>query len=165
MCYPAIAQIKEGMKLPPDYLSRTGYRLPTEAEWEFACRAGARTSRYYGQSKELLGKYAWYAATAQDRTWPVASLKPNDWGLFDMYGNVYEWCQEKYSGYRVPAKGKTAQDVEDTTTVVSVRRVLRGGSFFKTGATVRSAYRSTDQPGDRVIYFGFRPARTYNLLP
>src|SRR5207245_1595842 len=86
----------EGMKLTADYLRRTGYRLPTEAEWEYACRAGAVTSRYYGQTEELLGKYAWFFGNSQELTWSVGSLKPNDLGLFDMHGNVYCWCQERY---------------------------------------------------------------------
>src|SRR5262249_2864687 len=85
-CVPPIDDIKEGMKLPADYLSRTGYRLLTEAEWEFACRAGAVTSRYYGSTQELLPNYGWYAGTSQARTHPVGSLKPNELGLFDMHG-------------------------------------------------------------------------------
>ncbi|MDB4517048.1 formylglycine-generating enzyme family protein, partial [Crocinitomicaceae bacterium] len=166
MCYPPIPEMKEGMKPSSDYLSRTGYRLPTEAEWEYACRAGTRTSRYYGQSEELLGKYAWYGATSQDRTWPVGSLKPNDFGLFDMHGNVYEWCQEKYSSYGVGTKGKTAEDVEDTASVSSRgSRLLRGGSFDYLPMVVRSAYRIAYRPGNRYFTYGFRPARTHNLSP
>ena len=84
------------MKIVPDALERPGYRLPTEAEWEYACRAGAVTSRYYGRSVELLGKYAWYLQNSQDRAWPCGQLLPNELGLFDMLGNVYEWCQEQY---------------------------------------------------------------------
>ena len=85
----------EGMTIPADVLKRTGYRLPTEAEWEYACRAGTITSRYYGLSIDLLGKYAWYQANSQDHAWPCGSLLPNDLGLFDMLGNVYEWCQDR----------------------------------------------------------------------
>ncbi len=72
-----------------NYLSLTGYRLPTEAEMEYACRAGAVTSRYYGETEELLAKYGWYLQNSKERTWPVGSKKPNDLGLFDMHGNVY----------------------------------------------------------------------------
>jgi formylglycine-generating enzyme required for sulfatase activity len=79
-----------GMVVPADVLRRTGYRLPTEPEWEYACRAGAMTSRYYGASLRLLEHYAWTVANAQDRTWPCGRLLPNDLGLFDMLGNVYE---------------------------------------------------------------------------
>src|SRR5262249_3349367 len=78
----------EGMQLAPDYLRRTGYRLPTEAEWECACRAGTVTSRHYGHCDDLLEKYGWYIKNAPDRTSPVGSLKPNDWGLFDMHGQL-----------------------------------------------------------------------------
>ena len=84
----------EGMTIPADVLQRTGYRLPTEAEWEYACRAGAVTSRYYGHSIDLLGAYAWYQANSKEHAWPCGSLLPNDLGLFDMLGNVYEWCQD-----------------------------------------------------------------------
>jgi eukaryotic-like serine/threonine-protein kinase len=76
-------------KLAEKYLSHTGYRLPTEAEMEYATRAGAVTSRYFGETEELLPRYAWYVTNSQDRTWPVGSKKPNDLGLFDMHGNVW----------------------------------------------------------------------------
>src|SRR5262249_29326460 len=91
--------LAHGMQLAPDYLQRTGYRLPTEAEWEYACRAGAVTSRYYGESEELLEKYAWYGKNSAQRTWPVGILKPNDFGLFDMHGQVDVWCQDEYKDY------------------------------------------------------------------
>jgi serine/threonine protein kinase/formylglycine-generating enzyme required for sulfatase activity len=81
-------------KLKENYLSVTGYRLPTEAEVEYATRAGAVTSRYYGETEELLEKYGWYSKNGKERTRPVGSKKPNDLGLFDLHGNVYTWCQE-----------------------------------------------------------------------
>jgi formylglycine-generating enzyme required for sulfatase activity len=145
-----------------DEIKDAGYRLPTEAEWEYACQAETRTSRCYGRSDELLGKYAWYAATAQHRTWPVGSLKPNDFGLFDMYGNVLEWCQEKRSSYPVEIAGKSTEDVEDTAVVSSREsRVLRGLSFHDRPGSVRSAQRFGFFPGGmRNEHFGFRVART-----
>jgi formylglycine-generating enzyme required for sulfatase activity/tRNA A-37 threonylcarbamoyl transferase component Bud32 len=97
-CYETNAR-GQVTKLKENYLSLTGYRLPTEAEWEYACRAGAVTSRYYGETAELLDRYAWYFTNPQERTWPVGSKKPNDLGLFDLHGNVYTWCQESYRGY------------------------------------------------------------------
>ena len=95
----------EGMTIPGDVLERTGYRLPTEAEWEYACRSGAITSRYYGLSIDLLGKYAWYLANSQDHAWPCGSLLPNDLGLFDMLGNVYEWCQDQFECFQPEREG------------------------------------------------------------
>src|SRR5262249_36181670 len=81
--------------LKENYLSLSGYRPPTEAEVEYAPRAGAVTSRYYGETEELLERYGWYLKNSKDRTWPVGGKKPNDLGLFDLHGNVYTWCQEK----------------------------------------------------------------------
>ena len=153
----------EGMKIVPDALEQPGYRLPTEAEWEYACRAGAVTSRYYGRSVELLGKYAWYSQNSQDRAWPCGQLLPNELGLFDMLGNVYEWCQEQY--YRYPeGEGNTTTD--DMNILLSIKeqnpRLLRGGSFGNRPADVRSANRSRDAPSDRSTDYGFRPSRTYH---
>jgi len=90
----------EGMTIPANVLERTGYRLPTEAEWECACRAGAITSRYHGLSLGLLGFYARYQAISQERAGPGGSLLPNDLGLFDMLGNAYEWCQDPDGRYQ-----------------------------------------------------------------
>jgi formylglycine-generating enzyme required for sulfatase activity len=90
----------KGMRIPGNALQRTGYRLPTEAEWEYACRAGALTSRYHGFSVELLRAYARYAGSSGDHAWPCGSLLPNDLGLFDMLGNVCEWCQERNYNYQ-----------------------------------------------------------------
>src|SRR5262249_29903615 len=95
ICYPPIDQIKEGRQLPSSFLTRTGYRLPTEQEWEYACRAGAVTSRAFGGSDEMLGNYAWYMHNSAGHPWPVGQLKPNDFGLFDMYGNAGEWCHDR----------------------------------------------------------------------
>jgi formylglycine-generating enzyme required for sulfatase activity len=83
----------EGMKVVPDYLNRRGYRLPTEAEWEYACRAGTMTTTYYGDSKDLMPMYSLNSMYAGRSSWPAGILKPNDFGLFDMLGNVTNVCQ------------------------------------------------------------------------
>ncbi len=157
-CYDPDQKFQSGMTLPKDYLSRTGYRLPSEAEWELACRAGAVTSRYYGETATLLGRYAWYSKNSQDR-WmlPIGSLKPNDRGLFDMQGNAFEWCQEAYGDY---AEG---DDVEDTQPLSNEQyRVLRGASFSVQPSGVRSCLRLNFAPSFRNFLFGFRVARTNN---
>ena len=149
-------QYDRGMTIPADALRRKGYRLPTEAEWEYACRAGATSSRYYGNSIGLLEAYARYHANSRDHAWRGGSLLPNDLGLFDMLGNVYEWCQERYSDKPVGTESPNDDIIGDSP------RLLRGGSFSPRPADVRSANRYRGAPTYRSIGFGFRLARTYN---
>jgi serine/threonine protein kinase/formylglycine-generating enzyme required for sulfatase activity len=151
----------EGMRPAPGYLGRVGYRLPTEAEWEYACRAGAVTSRCYGESEELLEHYGWYVRNANGRSWPVGTLKPNDLGLFDLHGNLWGWCQDRNKPYEIAPDGKAIESNEDLTPLLNTEyRVLRGGSFSHPGS-VRSAYRGALMPTYRGYDIGFRPARTF----
>jgi formylglycine-generating enzyme required for sulfatase activity len=160
-CYPPHADIKEGMKPYPDYLKRKGYRLPTEAEWECACRAGAEASYSYGGGRELLPRYAWYLQNSDNRSWPVGQKRPNDWGLFDMHGNVWNWCQGSAGPYPPGREGKPAEDEEDQRDITDkLDRVLRGGSFSYSPSAVRSAFRLTNRPSFRSRSVGLRPART-----
>jgi formylglycine-generating enzyme required for sulfatase activity len=149
-----------GMRVKANYLHLSGYRLPTEAEWEYACRAQAVTSRYYGETEELLGEYAWYTKNSQDR-WmlPVGSLKPNDLGLFDMLGNANQWCQDRLVYYTAGDDKEDIKDMKDINNDGS--RVLGGGSFYVQASFVRSAIRYWFVPSDRVDAVGFRPARTF----
>ena len=159
-CY----EIKDGQvtKLKANYLSLAGYRLPTEAEMELATRAGALTSRYFGETEDLLPKYAWYTKDSQEKTQPVGSLKPNDLGLFDVQGDVYTWCQERYKAY---PQGKGEEPEDDNEDILSINnqnsRVLRGGSFNFQASLVRSANRNYNVPTYRFFIIGFRPARTF----
>src|SRR5213075_1157563 len=127
-----------------DFLRRTGYRLSQEAEWEYACRAGAATPLYYGTSAELLSRYAWHQSNSQDRTWPVGQKRPNDLGLFDMHGNVWTWVSDPGVLYPPGGGGRV---VIDTATLyrgtildvsdVKGSRVVRGGSFSDLPSVVR----------------------------
>jgi formylglycine-generating enzyme required for sulfatase activity len=148
----------KGMTIPANALQRTGYRLPTEAEWEYACRAGTLTSRYYGSMVALLDRYAWYQKNSGEpnRVQSCGRLLPNDLGLFDLLGNVYEWCQDR-SGKKPEGKMPSNDDITD-----DIPRLLRGGAFTNRPAGVRSAYRDWNAPAYRNIYLGFRPARTYD---
>ncbi|HQZ65500.1 MAG TPA: SUMF1/EgtB/PvdO family nonheme iron enzyme, partial [Planctomycetaceae bacterium] len=160
-CYDPDQPFQEGMSLLPDYLQRTGYRLPSEAEWEFACRSGTTTSRYFGETETLLGEYGWYTKTSGDK-WmlPVGTLRPNGAGLFDMQGNVLEWCQDSAMLYSTDLA--MMGDKEQTGQLDnSDFRVLRGGSFNSLAAYVRSAFRFSNRPDNRSNVNGFRVARTY----
>jgi formylglycine-generating enzyme required for sulfatase activity len=161
--YPETIDVDQGMELPSDYLHRTGYRLPTEAEWEYAARAGTATSRHFGDDDADLPRYAWYDGnTRRERAYPVAQLLPNQWGLFDMLGNVWEWTLDRRRPY--PDDGNVTEDVEDPVRRVSndVARTRRGGSFAYQWATARSAHRGdvTYFPNQTRDNVGFRVART-----
>jgi formylglycine-generating enzyme required for sulfatase activity len=151
-----------GMKMAPNYLKRTGYRLPTEGEWEYGCRAGAVTSYSCGEQVELLGKYAWFNVNSAGTSHPVGAQKPNDLGLFDMHGNAWEWCQDVNHGYGKGADRKDTENLDDISSINSKdSRVLRGGSFINLPSYVRSASRIGSAPASRLSGFGFRPARTF----
>ncbi len=141
---------KEGVK----------YRLPTEAEWEYACRAGTTTAYSFGDDVSRLGDYAWHVGNSGNTTHPVGEKLPKNWGLFDMHGNVWEWCQDWYGGY------ETEQMLSYPVGAASgSRRVLRGGAFSVHPENVRAADRNTNRPVNRNRNIGFRVARTYPLSP
>ena len=119
------------------------YRLPTEAEWEYACRAGTTTTYSFGDDVSQLGE-----------------LKPNAWGLFDMHGNVWEWCQDWHGPY------KSLQVVSDPTGAASgdYGRVLRGGAFYFQPGVVRAAFRGYILPADRNLRYWFSFGQNYPLI-
>lgn len=115
-------------------LSNQTIRLPTEAEWEYACRAGSTSAYHFGDDPKDLHKYAWFSNNSQGHVHPVGQKLPNTWGLYDMHGNVWEWCQDRvYSG-----------------------RAVRGGCWVNGGWIARSAFRFGIVPDSRFDGFGFR---------
>jgi formylglycine-generating enzyme required for sulfatase activity len=159
MCYPAIDKIVDGLDLPADYLARSGFRLPTEAEWEFSCRASSATSRSFGSCDELLANYAVFMVNGLDHAWPCGHLKPNDFGLFDMHGNAWEWCGDRWTSYwERPRKEDSA---ESSVVNAASNRVLRGGGFDSAAKVIRSAFRDRfEKPQFASDEIGFRVART-----
>jgi eukaryotic-like serine/threonine-protein kinase len=150
-----------GMKAKDKFWELNGYRLPTQAEWEFACRAGTVTSRYFGSSDQLLAHFARYAANSQNHVWPVGTLEPNDLGLFDMLGNASEMCFDLTSDYR-KKQGNVVDDAPTISVDARDRRVLRGGSYVMGPHFVRSGRRTDGgDPTSWISDRGFRPARTY----
>ena len=144
-------------ELPEEKAAGAGYRLPTEAEWEYACRAGT-TSRYsFGDLPAGLAQFAWSAGNAQGRTHPVGRLRPNPWGLLDVHGNVWEWCHDWHAAhyYAVSRTG------DPRGPDLGASRVLRGGSWLtgKSG-NFRCAYRDHRAPGERYYDRGFRVTMT-----
>ncbi len=162
-CYPSLDKIKPGMQMPADFLRRTGYRLPTEAEWEYACRAGTVTSRYFGNSDTLLRSYAWTPELLRWKGSPVARLMPNDYGLFDTLGNAMEWCHDRRFGVPLTAPGRVDEfpgGVINDNDEKEDARVRRGGSFLHQPDDARAAQRDWGRPLSRHPFQGFRIVRT-----
>jgi len=127
---------------------RTGvfYRLPTEAEWEYACRAGSTTSYFFGDDPALLPQYAWFVDNSDGKTAPVGQKKPNAWGLYDMIGNVAEWTFDQYiPDYYQQFEGQTAKNPVAIPTALYPHSV-RGGSFESQADELRSAARMASDP-------------------
>jgi formylglycine-generating enzyme required for sulfatase activity len=133
------------------------YRLPTEAEWEYAARAGTTTAYSFGDDVRELGQYAWYGeGFASGSTHPVGQKRPNPWGLHDMHGNVWEWVQDWYgSNYYANSPG-----TDPIGPASGTQRVVRGGSWHQTASSWRSAFRRPYAPDYRGISIGFRVLMT-----
>jgi formylglycine-generating enzyme required for sulfatase activity len=147
--FPAIAMTQyNALQFCKWLYSRTGifYRLPTEAEWEYACRAGTSTAYYFGSDTSELDNYAWFAGNSNGKTMPVGSKKPNKWGLYDMHGNVAEWTFDQY----VPDFYEQLKATTSSDPVAIPKKLyphtLRGGSFADEPADLRSAARRGSDP-------------------
>ncbi|CCI36453.1 SUMF1/EgtB/PvdO family nonheme iron enzyme [Microcystis aeruginosa] len=131
------------------------YRLPTEAEWEYACRAGTTTCYYFGDDANQLGDYAWYKGNSQDKTHPVGQKRPNAWGLYDMSGNVWEWCEDDWHSSYIGAPTDGSAWIKNNND--NDYRILRGGSWYNSPNSCRSAYRNNDTRRDNNSNsYGFR---------
>jgi formylglycine-generating enzyme required for sulfatase activity len=149
-------QYAEGMKVNANALGQSGYRLPTEAEWELACRAGSVTAWSMGEAEDLLGRYAWYAANSPSRSRPAGSLRPSDLGLFDLHGNAWEWCHNRHEEFTDIINRNIECRVDNNSILF-----LRGGAFNYHPLLVCSASRNPSAPALRNPNVGFRPARTF----
>ncbi len=142
--FPAISMTQHAANKYAEWLSaKTGefYRLPTEAEWEYACRAGTTTAYSFGDDASQLGDYAWYSANSQGKYQKVATKKPNPWGLYDMMGNVMEWTLDQYEPYQAGAE--TDPWVKATKPYPNA---VRGGSWNDPAGMLRCAARVASDP-------------------
>jgi formylglycine-generating enzyme required for sulfatase activity len=129
--------------------------LPTEAQWEYACQAGSKTLYCFGDNEARLGDYAWYRENSGNTAHPVGEKKPNTWGLYDMHGNVLEWCQDWWKdGYY-----KESPVDDPTGPLKGSYRVGRGGCWSRVAGFCRSAGRSGAWPGGRYYFLGLRVSR------
>ncbi|MFI5459033.1 MAG: protein kinase [Isosphaerales bacterium] len=174
-CYPE--KVEPGMVISEEAVKRTGFRLPTEAEWEYFCRALTETSRPYGESEELLSRYAWTWLNSGNRVRQPGLLLPNEFGLFDVLGNTWEWCHDGPVGhYGSPGTGfpqyprgtkeNPSPDPVRTETIDAkdranqTWRILRGGAFSYAPDRARSAWRDWQPSPDDREYLGVRVVRT-----
>ena len=142
-------EFAEGMTIRANALELTGYRLPTDEEWESVCRAGSSTPYSFGETVELLAAYASYG---EESLFAVATRKPNDLGGFDLAGNVCEWCQDT----RRPSSESSGKEIIRDL----VRRSVRNGSFGDSPADMQSNACQAVSPRQRLVRVGFRLART-----
>jgi len=135
-------------------------RLPSEAEWECACRAGSDREFTFGDDEAQLSEYAWFGEGWQSHARAVGTKRPNRWGLFDLHGNVWEWCEDTYhETYKdAPTDGSTWTEGGEEWEQGSPHRVFRGGCFGYPAEGCRSAYRFRDHPALPLVYVGLRPA-------
>ncbi len=138
------------------------FRLPTEAEWEYAVRAGTTTEYFFGDDEDKLGDYAWYQDNSGGKTHLVGQKKPNSWGLYDMTGNVWEWVEDDWhKNYKgAPPDGRAWAGNPR-----GAERVIRGGSWYYGAHDCRTAFRYKYPAGDRDTSVGFRLARSVALGP
>lgn len=168
-CFEFDTAQSEGLSisLAPDYLSRTGYRMPTSAEWEYCCRAGSRAAYPFGPTNDRLQHFAWFADNSGDQPHPVAQLMPNALGMSDMLGNVQEWCMERHEGGELTRiRSIINNDHTDQLEVVRAEfRLIRGGSFLSQALSARSGSREPLHGYKRRPTQGFRVVRTLPDTP
>ena len=148
----AVAFCKKLSELSEEKEAGREYRLPMEAEWEYACRAGSKTRYRFGDSPNLRGEYAWFGENSERKTHPVGEKKANRWGLYDMHGNVYEWCQD----WVAPYPSGAAADHQGPSGRSG--RVIRGGCWYGGATFCRAAIRAAIDPSRRTSGNGFRVA-------
>ncbi len=150
--YDAVSFCKKLSEMPEERATGREYRLPTEAEWEYACRATSSAAYSFGDAADELSEYVWCGEHLGSKPHPVGEKKANRWGLFDMHGNVWEWCQDWYGVYPSGAATDPSGPNEGSS------RVLRGGCWINDAGSCLSAYRSRNSPSDRSNGVGFRVA-------
>ncbi|MDP2984635.1 MAG: formylglycine-generating enzyme family protein [Candidatus Latescibacter sp.] len=134
--------------------TKSGFRLPTEAEWEYACRGGTTTNYYTGDTESDLARAGWYFSNSSNKSHPVGRKTPNAWGLYDMHGNAWEWCNDWYEDYT-----SANNAINPTGALFGSNRIVRGGAWYSGGSVCRSAARAVNPPSGRLGNFGFRVVR------
>ena len=155
----AVEFCKKLSELPEEKKAGRVYRLPTEAQWEYACRAGSKTIYSFDDEEGLLPEYGWFKRNSSQRTHTVGLLEPNAWGLYDMHGNVWEWCSDWYGEY---PKGAVS---DPTGPTMGTDRVNRGGCWLYLAANCRSASRNWAKSSYQDGLLGFRVALSSSKIP